>query len=234
MAVRLYKHVSDDIHRTEVRGAQGPERATIDYSLKVFHGNELQLPTAGADPGGRAPAPGRLRLIQGLVNTLSGHTGDDLLGTPGRAARWLADAGQLPPGYPLAAAERQALIDVREAVRAVLGAHTHGLDDPGAARHLSVALMPARLTVTSGPASGLHLASADQDPFARVIGAIAIAIAEATVAGTWPRLKSCPGYRCGWAFYDRSAAGRSRWCSMQVCGARAKMRAYRTRRSASP
>ncbi|HEV8222171.1 MAG TPA: CGNR zinc finger domain-containing protein [Streptosporangiaceae bacterium] len=42
-------------------------------------------------------------------------------------------------------------------------------------------------------------------------------------------LKSCPGHLCGWAFYDRSAAARSRWCSMQLCGSRAKMRTYRAR-----
>jgi len=54
---------------------------------------------------------------------------------------------------------------------------------------------------------------------------------EAATAGTWSRLKCCPGRRCGWAFYDRSASSRSRWCSMQVCGARAKMRAYRDRQA---
>jgi predicted RNA-binding Zn ribbon-like protein len=97
------------------------------------------LATAGRDPGSRAPAPGSLRLVQALVNTLNAELGRDLLGT---------------------AAE---------------------------------------------------------------------AIAEAGAAGTWPRLKSCPGQLCGWAFYDRSASARSRWCSMQVCGARSKMRAYRGR-----
>jgi predicted RNA-binding Zn ribbon-like protein len=75
----------------------------------------------------------------------------------------------------------------------------------------------------------VRLVSADHDPFSRVIGAVAAAIAEAATTGTWARLKCCPGRRCGWAFYDRSASSRSRWCSMQICGARAKMRAYRDR-----
>jgi predicted RNA-binding Zn ribbon-like protein len=75
----------------------------------------------------------------------------------------------------------------------------------------------------------MSLASADHDPFSRALGAIAVAITEAAVTGTWTRLKSCPGHLCGWAFYDRSAAARSRWCSMQLCGARAKMRTYRAR-----
>ena len=60
------------------------------------------LPTAGRDPGSRAPAPGSLRLVQALVNTLNAETGRDLLGTAAEAARWLA-AGRLMmrlPGSP--------------------------------------------------------------------------------------------------------------------------------------
>ena len=47
------------------------------------------------------------------------------------------------------------------------------------------------------------------------------------------RVRSCPGDNCGWLFLDRS--GRRKWCSMQSCGNRAKVRAYeeRQRRSTS-
>lgn len=45
-----------------------------------------------------------------------------------------------------------------------------------------------------------------------------------------PTLKECPG--CGWLFLDRSRNGTRRWCDMQVCGSRDKMRRYyRTRRA---
>ncbi|WP_199844976.1 CGNR zinc finger domain-containing protein, partial [Streptomyces scabiei] len=54
-------------------------------------------------------------------------------------------------------------------------------------------------------------------------------VAEALTAGTWQRLKACEAPDCHWAYYDRSPAGRGRWCSMQVCGARAKMRRYRAK-----
>jgi len=94
---------------------------------------------------------------------------------------------------------------------------------------LATALGSCRLTLAAGPGGDLRLDCADHDPFTRAVGAVATAIAEASVAGTWDRLKSCPGHLCGWAFYDRSPAGRSRWCSMQVCGSREKMRAYRGR-----
>ncbi|NUR44503.1 MAG: CGNR zinc finger domain-containing protein, partial [Streptomyces sp.] len=63
----------------------------------------------------------------------------------------------------------------------------------------------------------------------RLHSRIAEAVAAALIAGTWQRLKSCEAATCHWAYYDRSPAGRGRWCSMQVCGARAKMRRYRAK-----
>jgi predicted RNA-binding Zn ribbon-like protein len=35
-----------------------------------------------------------------------------------------------------------------------------------------------------------------------------------------------PGDDCGWAFYDRSVNASATWCSMRVCGQRAKARSY--------
>jgi predicted RNA-binding Zn ribbon-like protein len=44
------------------------------------------------------------------------------------------------------------------------------------------------------------------------------------------RLHRCPGRDCGWVFLDMS--GRRRWCSMQTCGSRAKMRRMYERKRA--
>jgi predicted RNA-binding Zn ribbon-like protein len=41
------------------------------------------------------------------------------------------------------------------------------------------------------------------------------------------RIGRCPGSDCGWLFVDRS--GRRKWCSMENCGNRAKVRAYNQR-----
>jgi predicted RNA-binding Zn ribbon-like protein len=195
----------------------------------VIEGNGAPPPTAGSDPGDRAPAPGSLRLIQTLVNTVNAETGRDLLGTAPEAARWLTAAGLLPAGSVVTGVQRAALAELREATRQVLRGHIERREDPEAASRLTMALAPSRLTLAVDPVGGVRLVSADHDPFSRVIGAVAAAIAEAATTGTWARLKCCPGRRCGWAFYDRSASSRSRWCSMQICGARAKMRAYRDR-----
>jgi predicted RNA-binding Zn ribbon-like protein len=44
------------------------------------------------------------------------------------------------------------------------------------------------------------------------------------------RLHRCPGRACGWIFLDTS--GRRRWCSMQTCGSREKMRRMYERKRA--
>jgi predicted RNA-binding Zn ribbon-like protein len=50
--------------------------------------------------------------------------------------------------------------------------------------------------------------------------------------GTWERMKACRADDCRWAFLD-TAKNRSRaWCSMQSCGNRAKVAAYRERHTA--
>lgn len=41
-------------------------------------------------------------------------------------------------------------------------------------------------------------------------------------------VRACPGDECGWLFLDRR--GRRRWCSMETCGNRAKVKAFAQRR----
>ncbi len=63
-------------------------------------------------------------------------------------------------------------------------------------------------------------------------GALAQLMAAATtsrIKGSWPRLKMCPAEECRWAFYDTSRNRSKRWCSMEVCGNRNKVRAFRDR-----
>lgn len=59
----------------------------------------------------------------------------------------------------------------------------------------------------------------------RPIWPVAISAAELLTSGDPGRVKECPGSDgCGWLFFDSSKNGRRRWCSMEVCGSRDKMR----------
>ncbi|GGS64011.1 hypothetical protein GCM10010156_23850 [Planobispora rosea] len=48
------------------------------------------------------------------------------------------------------------------------------------------------------------------------------------------RVRECGFHPCTLLFLDTSRSGHRRWCSMDGCGARAKMAAYRARRAARP
>jgi predicted RNA-binding Zn ribbon-like protein len=53
---------------------------------------------------------------------------------------------------------------------------------------------------------------------------------ELLTEGDLARVKQCPGADdCGWLFYDTSRNGKRRWCSMEGCGSRVKMRRHYTR-----
>jgi predicted RNA-binding Zn ribbon-like protein len=73
------------------------------------------------------------------------------------------------------------------------------------------------------------------EPRAQIEGEILGPIAEAAVGllmhGDHSRIKQCKGKHCGWLFYDSSKNNSRQWCDMNVCGNRAKMRAFRKRRA---
>ncbi|MFJ9868227.1 CGNR zinc finger domain-containing protein [Streptomyces sp. NPDC101165] len=163
----------------------------------------------------RSPAPGGLALVESLVNTLDLESGADSLDTvDGRARLGLAE-DELPQARAL-----------RESLRATLLAHAgHPPHDEVTPLGELLAHAPLYVAVDDHDGSA-SLAPPDTGP---LLSRVAAAVAEALVAGTWARLKACEAETCHWAYYDRSPAGRGRWCSMQVCGARAKMRRYRAK-----
>jgi predicted RNA-binding Zn ribbon-like protein len=169
-----------------------------------------------------ALAPGDLALVQRFVNTADLETGSDDLGDPGALAAWLAGAGLAPAGAPFDEAGRALIVAVREALRALLLAN-HG--EPPDRAAIATLDRAANLTVRFDAGGQAWLEATDGG----VVGALLAIVARAQAEGTWPRLKACPGDRCGWAFYDRSRNRSRTWCAMSVCGNRAKARSYRAR-----
>ena len=66
-----------------------------------------------------------------------------------------------------------------------------------------------------------------------VLWPVARSAAELLTGPRLARLKECQGQHCGWLFLDATRNGRRRWCEMEICGSRAKMRRYRERRLAA-
>lgn len=60
--------------------------------------------------------------------------------------------------------------------------------------------------------------------------ALAIEMAQAQIAGTWRRLKTCHNLHCPAVFYDRSPNNAGVWHDVRTCGNVANLRASRARR----
>ncbi|HEX8054880.1 MAG TPA: CGNR zinc finger domain-containing protein [Thermoleophilaceae bacterium] len=178
----------------------------------------------------RELAPGELATLQQFLNTRDLEDGIELLQAPADLRRWLTHHELVAPSTRIGSAELRRALDVREAFRAVLWAKDGGPVDRAAIETLDAAARRAELTVRwheSGEAGLAPARSGLDGAFGRLL---AIAY-RARVEGTWERLKVCPDDSCGWAFYDRSRNRSSTWCSMAVCGNRAKARAFRERRA---
>ncbi len=179
-------------------------------------------------------APGDLSTVQAFVNTLDIERGTDELTTPGALDDWLRAARLSEPSVATrsSAADLTAALELREALRGVLGSHvrheTPGQPADGAAGQLAgiAATMEARLRADAD--GRVTLVPAGAGSRAALTRLLLIA-ADAAVTGTWQRLKVCSADDCRWAFYDRSPTRTGCWCSMSVCGSRAKSRAYRDR-----
>ncbi|MEO8092868.1 MAG: CGNR zinc finger domain-containing protein [bacterium] len=175
------------------------------------------------------PAPGELELVRAFVNTRELDPDREELTDPAALATWLTERG-LPVGRRLSDTELERAIAFREAVRSLLLANSGRPLDPAAMRQLQGIAEAAPVRLEIGPDGGVEMACSARGVDALVAGVLA-AIAKAQDSGTWQRLKACTSEECLWAFYDRSRNRSRHWCSMDVCGNRAKTRTYRAKRT---
>jgi predicted RNA-binding Zn ribbon-like protein len=180
------------------------------------------------------PAPGRLAPVQDFVNTRNYFQGGDLLGDAGEATLRLAERGLLEEGERIGEAERRRLVSFREALRELLLAHNGVAEAETQGQTLNDLVASAALRVRFGPDGRPSLEpAAGGGVVERIVGRLLAEAVRAEAEGRWVRLKACRNERCRWAFYDASKNGMGRWCNMDVCGARHKMRRYRERKSGS-
>ena len=176
----------------------------------------------------RQEAPGRLELVREFVNTADLEGGDEGLASPAGLARWLQAHDLLEPDAEVGEKDLERAIAAREALRAQLKAHNGSDRDPEAVATLHEAANRARigLSFDEAGASSLEPRTPGADG---AIGRLLTIVHEAEHEGTWARLKACPWHTCEWAFYDNTKNASGVWCTMEVCGNRAKAKAYRER-----
>jgi predicted RNA-binding Zn ribbon-like protein len=190
-------------------------------------GNDTAIPPLRTGDS-RKPAPGDLVLVQGFINTRDLETLDDDLPDPEVLGRWLAHYELMGADEPVSDADYRQALAVREALRAVLIEKNGGSADRAAVETLNSAAKSAELLVRFGSDGDARLVPVRRGVDG-ALGRLLAIVERAQADGTWERFKGCPDHSCGWVFYDWSKNRSATWCSMEVCGNRAKARTYRER-----
>jgi predicted RNA-binding Zn ribbon-like protein len=171
-----------------------------------------------------------------LVNTLRERWRRrvETLVTPDDLGLWLVRAQLLDAPPRVTRARLREARELREAIDACLQATLAHEPAPVAAvatidGWLAHAGARAQLAVARDGTPVLSL----REPADPVKGALAaVALDAARMLGTpaqAARIRVCASPTCSARFYDRSPAGRRRWCSMALCGNEAKARRHRER-----
>lgn len=196
----------------------------------------MDTSTGGSDqpePGHREPAPGALAVVQAFVNTNDIEEKHDQLGDSQELRGWLRRRGGLGANRTVSRNEWRRAIDVREGLRALGAANNELPVDSGSIGRLGAATTELGLVprLDAGSRWRLEPRGEGVDRFLELVLAITVA---AMADGTWKRMKACQADSCRWLFYDHSRNRSGAWCTMAICGARAKARAYRARKRGSP
>jgi predicted RNA-binding Zn ribbon-like protein len=80
---------------------------------------------------------------------------------------------------------------------------------------------------------GFRLGWDDEPALERVVRLIAVSAINLLTSGQIKRIQRCAGDGCDWLFVDTSRNHLRRWCSMEECGNRAKMRRRQQRKKLS-
>lgn len=181
--------------------------------------------------GSGSAAPGRLETVRRLVNTRDIEASTDSLTGPEDLRDLLCEATLLRPGAEADHTDLAHAVALREAVRTALAANwSHQPMPDGAVAVLNETASRAGMSLSFGTGAGwaVQPRAAGVDG---ALGALLVIVVEAMTDGTWSRLKVCQNDTCRWAYYDGSRGRSGRWCSMQLCGNRAKQRGWRERQT---
>jgi predicted RNA-binding Zn ribbon-like protein len=166
-----------------------------------------------------------VELVRSFANTVDVDDGTDWLASIDAFRSWLRDQDLEGAHQPIDDDDLALARDLRRALRAEMASHHDDEPDPapGATLDRLAACLPVQIVPSTGALE--PVAQGSRGALTRVLASTHSLVR----AGVWNRLKVCPDDDCAWAFFDESRNRSRRWCSMNVCGNRHKVRAYRDR-----
>ncbi|WP_336319697.1 CGNR zinc finger domain-containing protein [Streptomyces lavendofoliae] len=188
----------------------------------------------------RPPDGGSFRFDPGalcLELLLTGGPGPlarfEVLDTPAGLLDWVAASRLEPPGLrlpPVREGDLAAVREVRDALHRLTVARAHGRP-PGVA---DLAVVNAAAAVPPLVVRMTAAGEREWAPGASVAGLLSTVARDAVELFTGAhaaagRIRECGGPDCYLLFVDTSRPGRRRWCAMERCGNRHKVRAHRAR-----
>lgn len=169
-------------------------------------------------------------LITQFVNTALLESGEDTILTPSGLNEWLVAHDLADPDDQFGLDDVASATELREALRDLIGSKDRVWISAEVGEVLNRIGGGAPLRVAFASSGEVRLSPAFGLPLQRAFAAIMAAVYQSVVDGSWQRLKLCQNPRCRWVFYDRSRNRSGRWCTMAICGNRAKTSRFRMRR----
>jgi predicted RNA-binding Zn ribbon-like protein len=175
-----------------------------------------------------APAPGDLRLVHALVNTVDEVHGRDELTSPRALGDWLVRWGLAPADTVITQVNFERALGVRDALRVLVAANGGGALDEATVATLDQAAGDALLRLRFGRGGNIRYELATAG-FEGVLARLLHVVATAQRDREWRRLKLCANPDCRRAFYDASQNRFGKWCSLKRCGNLLNSRKFRSR-----
>lgn len=171
---------------------------------------------------GSPPAPGKLMLLEGFLNTSSAEQGIEDFTTAMSTDAWLRIAGLWTGARKITSNQHREILNLRRALR-------NWILDKTDFEPLNDLVAGTTFKAEFGAKGEVQFRSVGDD-YQKILGALSEVISNSQQEGTWDRFRCCELPTCGWAFYDSTRSRTKRWCSMKTCGSRHKAREYYKRK----
>jgi predicted RNA-binding Zn ribbon-like protein len=178
------------------------------------------------------PAPGELELVRGFLS-LHDHAASDgatLQPGPSAIASWLRSSELIGRNAVVSGADVTWALEIRDALVDKVRQNMGGAPDVDTDRRLNAAAAETGLRPRFGGACLVPTVDGVRGAIGRLLGVAFLA----ELDGSWQRFRLCADPTCATVFYDRSKNHSAKWCSMQTCGNRNKVRAFRRRHAPTP